>query len=217
MEYHQNLNPKNILRKLMSQAGIDNYLQFSHLAQISERHFYRIENGLIRALTLDTLQKIAQPLNLSVTSLISAFAEEFSTDSQTQIERQLKQEYEQLKQDNQQLAAKLTQEWQEATISTLESLVLQLPTIREAVKQNPELPASRLLPLLKPLNQLLSKWEIEPIGSVGEIISYNPQEHELMESGDCDLDHIDQVKIRYVGYRQRDNLLYRAKVSPISQ
>jgi hypothetical protein len=85
------------------------------------------------------------------------------------------------------------------------------------VKQNPELPASRLLPLLKPLNKLLSTWEIEPIGSVGEIVSYNPQEHELMESSDSHLEQIDQVKIRYVGYRQRDNLLYRAKVSPINQ
>ncbi len=215
MEYQQNLNHKNVLRKLMSQAGIDNYLQFSRLAQISERHFYRIEQGLINALTLDTLQKIAQALNLSVTSLISAFAEEFSVDSPSQIE-QLKQEYEQLKQENQQLAAKLTQECQEATISILESLLLQLPTMREVVKQNPRLPASRLLPLLKPLNQLLSTWEIEPIGSVGDIVSYNPQEHELMDSGDSNIDEINLVKIRYVGYRQRENLLYRAKVSPVS-
>ena len=217
MKHQFNSNHKDILRQLMSQAAIDSYPQLSHLAQVSERQLYRIDNGLINALTLDTLQKIAQALNLSVESFINAFADRSSLalDNQNETYEQLQQEYEQLKQEKEQLGEKLTQEWQQSTISILESLLLQLPTISEAVKDNPVFPASRLLPLLKPLGKLLSTWEVEEIDSVGEIVTYNPQEHELLEDQNIQVQEINQVKVRYVGYRQRGKLLYRAKVSPI--
>jgi len=196
-----NCNNRAILVELMSKVGIKNYVQLSRKANVSERQIYRLENGLIKNLTLDTLQKIAQALNLSVESLIKAFSSKESVIENKQIN------------DNQLIKEELNQELQLATISTLESLLLQLPTITEAVKQNPELPATRLLPLLKPLNQLLSKWGIEAIASVGDIVTYNPQEHELMDSESIAENEINQVKVRYVGYRQGEKLLYRAKVS----
>lgn len=100
-------------------------------------------------------------------------------------------------------------------MAILESLLLQLPTFTDAISRHPDLPASRLLPFLQPLYQLLKTWGIEPIGQVGEIVRYNPQEHELMEDSSSPAKEIEWVRIRYVGYRQGDRLLYRARVSPV--
>lgn len=211
----KNNSYQKIMKQLMVKANIENYRKFSQLAQVSERQFYRIENGLIANLTLDTLTKIAQTLNLSVTDFISQFTNESSVDNQSFSHEKLSEEYQKLKQENNQIAENLQEEWQQATISVLESLLLQIPTISKAVEQNPQLPASRLLPLLKPLNQLLSNWEIETIGKVGEIVNYNPLEQELIDSQGININEVSRVKIRYVGYQQKGKLLYRAKVSPI--
>jgi molecular chaperone GrpE (heat shock protein) len=81
------------------------------------------------------------------------------------------------------------------------------------IEQNPQLPAQRLIPIMKPLEKLLEKWEIKPLEKVGSQVNYNPQFHQLMEGI---AQEGDRVKVRYVGYIQRDKLLYRAKVSPIN-
>jgi hypothetical protein len=47
---------------------------------------------------------------------------------------------------------------------------------------------------------------------VGEHVTYDPQIHQLIEG---DTDKVSTVVVRYVGYRQGDTLLYRAKVSPL--
>lgn len=60
----------------------------------------------------------------------------------------------------------------------------------------------------------MQEWGVEAIASVGSEIPYDPQWHQLMDGtalpGEL-------VRVRYTGYRLADNkLLYRAKVSPIS-
>ena len=89
----------------------------------------------------------------------------------------------------------------------------QLPTAAAAAVENPQLSAANLLPLLTPINELLKRWGIEAIAAVGEEVAYNPQWHELME-GTAEAGT--SVKVRYVGYRQGEKLLYRAKVSPLA-
>jgi molecular chaperone GrpE (heat shock protein) len=119
-------------------------------------------------------------------------------------------DYQNLLQKYQIQEQELVQQFQLSTLEILESLLLQLPTVTAAVNQNPELPALTLLPLLKPIQELLETWGIKAIASVGDKIPYNPSEHELMEGtakpGDL-------VEVRYLGYCQGDKLLYRAKVS----
>jgi molecular chaperone GrpE (heat shock protein) len=75
------------------------------------------------------------------------------------------------------------------------------------------LPAVKLLPLVKPVTDLLKHWGVEAIASVGEIVPYDPQWHQLMERS---AEPGETVKIRYVGYRQGEKLLYRAKVSLVT-
>ena len=124
----------------------------------------------------------------------------------------LQQEYDRLQQQLVQQRQMLWQEFQQASIQTLESLLLQLPTAAYAAQQNPQAPAVKLLPLLRPLDRLLADWGIESIAPVGAEISYDPRYHQLM-AGTAQTG--EQVKVRYAGYRQGDRLLYRAKVSPL--
>jgi hypothetical protein len=100
---------------------------------------------------------------------------------------------------------------QAQVLDQLESLLLQWPTAAHAARQNPMAPAVKLLPLLKPLEQLLTAWSIEPIGTVGESLPYDPQSQTWMGTGDAPILGT-PVQVRYVGYRQGDRLLYRAKV-----
>lgn len=190
---------KTFLQDLMTQNDIANYLELSRKSKVSERQFYRLENNLLDHIPLGVLKKISTTLNIPLSSLIEKLT--------NQIDRAYFNDTPSLENNT------LIKEYQQETISILESLLLQLPTVVYAVKNNPDLPANRLLPLLEPINQLLSSWGISSIGSVGDIVDYNPQEHELMDNDDQE--NISKVEIRYVGYRQQDKLLYRAKVTPV--
>jgi DNA-binding Xre family transcriptional regulator len=126
--------------------------------------------------------------------------------------QQLQQEYDRLQTRLAQQKAELLQEFQQTSLQILESWLLQFPTVVYAVQQNPQVPASRLLPLIRPVEQLIASWGIELLEPVGAEVAYNPQFHQLME-GEAQTG--DRVKIRYPGYRQGEKLLYRARVSPV--
>lgn len=207
------INAKQILHQWMIAKGIKNYLQLSRESLVSELQFYRLEHGLIDHVPLGVLKKIASALNITVNTLITDLtSDSLTTPLEEENQGDLKTEYQRLLVENEELKDNLILEYQRDTIIILESLLLQLPTFIHAINQNPDIPATQLLPLMQPLNDLLEMWEIETIGKVGEVVEYNPQLHELMEDI---VEEIDKVKIRYVGYRQGDDLLYRAKVSPV--
>ena len=90
---------------------------------------------------------------------------------------------------------------------------MQWPTAAAAAEKNPQLPAVRLLPLIKPVEQLLKQWGVEAIASVGDEVAYDPQHHQLIEGTAAPGE---SVKVRYTGYRQGEKLLHRAKVSPVN-
>ncbi|NJM95799.1 MAG: nucleotide exchange factor GrpE, partial [Acaryochloridaceae cyanobacterium CSU_5_19] len=137
---------------------------------------------------------------------------------------QLEQEITRLKIEYQRLQGQLHQQVQEAaqthqraTLQILESLLLQWPTAAYAARQQPEAPAIKLLPLLRPLEALLASWQIEPIGEVGMEVAYDPQWHQLTSTLPGVAVAVgDAVRVCYLGYRQADQLLYRAKVTPLT-
>lgn len=190
-----------ILHQWMTRVQINSYRELSCLAQVSQLQLHRLENGLLNSIPLGILKKIAHALNLSVDTFIDTLSEE---------EESLPLEIKATES-----ASEIKLECQREAISLLESLLLQLPTFTHAVQNNPHLSATKLLPLLEPLKELLSHWGIEAIGTVGEIVTYNPQEHELMDNNSLTTTESKPVKIRYVGYRHHDKLLYRAQVSSI--
>ena len=136
-----------------------------------------------------------------------------NTDSNTE---SLQQEYKQLQDTLNQQEETLKQEFQSASIAALESWLLQWPTAAIVAKKNPEISAVKLLPLVRPIFELLKQWGLEMKGTVGEVIPYNPQFHQLLEGGGH-AEVGEPVIIRYVGYDHDHKLLYRPKVSPVKK
>lgn len=204
----------NILQQLIKKVDCHSLREFSLKIKVSELQLLRLQNGLLPKMSVETLIKIALGLNISLNELIALFSVNEDLEETIAQNQSISQDYKNLQQKYSQQEQELTQKFQLSSLETLESLLLQLPTVVKAVNNNPDLPAIRLLPLLNPIQQLLKSWGIEEIGSVGAEIPYNPTEHQLME-GTANLG--DLVEVRYIGYRQGDLLLYRAKVSSLTE
>ncbi len=126
----------------------------------------------------------------------------------------IEEEYRSLQDRYERQRQELTQEFQAASIEVLESWLLQWPTAEAVARRNPQLSAVKLLTLVKPVMDLIKRWGVEQIHQVGERVTYDPQLHQLIEG---ESDNVSTVVVRYVGYRQGDNLLYRAKVSSVKE
>ncbi|OLT57931.1 nucleotide exchange factor GrpE [Moorena bouillonii] len=198
------------LRQLMAKVGIPSFRQLSLRADVSELQVRRLRKGQVSQMQLKTLLKLAEALQVSVNQLLVMFLPDSVSTSQEE-DSTLKQEYQRLEQQLEQQRETLMQEFQQSSLQVLESWLVQWPTAAYAAQQNEQLPAVRLLPLVKPVEQLLEKWGVEAIASVGDELPYDPQQHQLM-SGTAQPG--DRVRVRYTGYRIGDKLLHRAKVSP---
>ncbi|MGL5879741.1 MAG: helix-turn-helix domain-containing protein [Xenococcaceae cyanobacterium] len=218
------LKNQQSLQQLMQQVQIPNLEKFSQSAGISQLQLFRLQNGLIEKMSLETLIKIATTLQISLDRLVNTFSDELSlpenassqpTNNETTNKlTTLQQEYQRLQVQLEEQRIALSEEFQRSSLHILESWLLQWPTAEAAVQRNPQLPAERLLKLVQPVENLIAQWQVETICTVGAEIPFDPQLHELMEGN---VQPGELVKVRYVGYRQGDSLLYRAKVSPIAE
>ncbi len=214
------------LTELMQQAGIVNLDELREISGLSGWQLSRIQYGLLPKMSVEALVKLAQALKLSPEAILSYFHPELLPPvtepqasisdrapeiDQTQEIQRLQTEYQRLQQQLEDQKETLKQEFQQQALSILESWLLQWPTAAAAAQKNPDFPAVKLLPLVKPFANLLNQWQVEAIASVGETIVYDPQWHQLM---DGNTEPGSPVIVRYVGYRQDQKLLYRAKVSP---
>lgn len=204
------------LKLLMQQAGLVSFKELSEAAAVSEKQIRRLRQGRVGQMQVATVQRLAEALQTSFLELIATFSKIPATlalNSQPSAYgdvADLQDEYDRLQRQLDQQKEVLEQEFQQSSLQILESLLLQLPTATYAAQQNPQFPAVKLLPLLRPIDALLQQWSVEAIAEVGADIPYDPQHHQLME-GSAAVG--DRVRVRYVGYRQGDRLLYRAKVS----
>lgn len=211
---------KERLHNLMQQVGIADLNELSQVAKVARLQLIRIQQGLILNLSLGAIARIAKALNVSVDSLLQTFVEQPQVSSEQAVTSSqqddaliaCRQEYQKLQQEMTQLQQALLVEFQQASLETIESWLLQWPTAATAVRQNPQLPASKLLSLVEPIEQLVKQWNVSTIATVGEELAYDPQNHQLMK-GVAQAGEL--VKVRYVGYKQGDKLLHKAKVSPV--
>ena len=217
-EYEKNCA---ILNHLMNQVSINNQEELGEIAKISQLQIKRLQYGLIDKMSVETIVKLAAALQISVEQLITNFtnlaesqAETSLASNQSESSQFSLQEYEKLQQEMAQQAEVLENQFQQASIQTIESWLIQWPTAVAAIMKNPELPAERLIPLVKPVKQLVEQWGIETIAVVGQELPYDPQWHELMKGS---VEPGAMVKVRYVGYQQKDKILYKAKVSPVEE
>jgi transcriptional regulator with XRE-family HTH domain len=199
------------LHRLMEQAGLSSVSELSHKAGVSERQLIRLRRGLALKTPVDILLKISQGLNISLEELLATFAPTAVSNTQKSVSG-IEQEYQHLQAQMEQQRETLMEAFQADSLQRLESWLLQWPTAAYRAQQNPQLAAIKLLPLLHPVEQLMQQWGVEAIALVGSQVAYDPQYHQLMggvvEPGE-------PVVVRYTGYRYREKLLYRAKVSPV--
>ena len=215
---------QQLLEDLMRQVNIADIYELSEIAGVARLPIIRIQRGLILNVSVGAVARIAKALNTSVENLIDTFSDLYSTEpAEPQTSKSTskisdrddalatcKQEYQKLQQEMFQQQEFLETEFQRASLETIESWLLQWPTAVTAVNKNPKLPAARLIALVEPVEQLLKQWNIKAIATVGEKVAYNPQYHQLIK-GTAQIGEL--VEVRYVGYKQEDKLLYKAKVS----
>jgi molecular chaperone GrpE (heat shock protein) len=96
------------------------------------------------------------------------------------------------------------------TFRQLETLLTQYPTIRHMVALKPDLPAKNIIAILASLDNLLTGWDITPIGKVWDAVNYDPQKH---QADSPDIQPNETVYVRFVGYQRGDQILVPAKVS----
>ena len=213
------------LQELMQRVGFASFKSLSHAASVSQWQILQLRRGKIGQMRLQILVKLAEVLQISWPELVETFS--FGNLSSSFNKTQpfnhnidlLKQitdlqvEYERITLSMGQQREVLKQEFQRSSLQILESLLLQWPTAAHRAREDHQLAAVKILPLVdKPLEILLQTWDVQAIASVGAEIPYNPQFHQLLE-GTAQPGEI--VKVRYTGYMQYDQLLYRARVSPI--
>lgn len=201
------------LAYLMKNVNISGLKELSQLSGVSSWQLARLEHGLITRMEVATIIKLSQTLQISVTELIRTFAPEANLKPDTESLTTLKQEYQRLEQQLSEQRETLWQEFQQNSLNILESWLLQWPSAVVAANNNPQFPLKTLLMLVKPVEKLVISWGLKPIASVGAQLPYNPQEHQLLEGT---AQPGDLVKVRNLGYKKGNKLLYRAKVSLIN-
>lgn len=203
------LSNSDPLKVWMEAVGISSLRSLSQLSGVSRRQIEKLRSGETHQLSVHHALQLAHALKISLSELLNLEPQSSNTQA-------IQAEYQRLKDELDGMRSQLLQEFQAETLNTLEPLLLQWPTAAYAAQRNPAAPAVRLLPLLKPIERLLQAWQIEPIGTVGQVVPYTPQFHQW--AGESTPPETNEpVQIGHVGYRQGEKLLYRAKVKfPVS-
>ncbi|PPJ61581.1 nucleotide exchange factor GrpE [Cuspidothrix issatschenkoi] len=221
----EQINYTQNLQNLMQRVGFASFKSLSRAAGISQWQILQLRRGKIGQMRVGILIKLAEVLRISQDELLETFScenlsetlnstdvENLDQDLLRQLE-DLQNEYQRLSSSLKQQREILQQEFQQSSLQILESLILQWPTASHRAREDHQLAAVKILPLVdKPLQSLLQTWGLSAIADVGAQVPYNPELHQLLEGtaqpGDI-------VKVRYTGYMQSDKLLYRARVSPL--
>ncbi|NEP01325.1 MAG: helix-turn-helix domain-containing protein [Symploca sp. SIO2E9] len=200
----------------MKQASINSWKDLCQKSGLSTLQLHQVRRGEIGQLQLNQLQKLARALNWSLEDLIHSLGvlsttEQMNTTAAdiTEVE-QLRQQCQQLQEELQQQLNQLRTNERRSTFFQLQTLLTNYPTARRIVQLKPDLPAKNLVAILMSLENLLKSWGYEFIGSVWEQVPYNPKLH---QPDTDDIESGELVYIRFVGYREGEHILCRAKVS----
>lgn len=193
----------------MQRSNISNFRELYQLTGTSATTINRLRSNQIETLRWQTLINISQGLQISTGELLETFGDSGYKSERQQIAT-LQQEYQYLQQQLQEQRATLQAEFQDRSLQILESFLTYFPTAKQAAINNPDFPASKLVPLTRSIDLLIDSWGVTVIGAVGVEIVYDPQWHQLIEGA---INPGEMAIVRYVGYRQGDKAIFRAKVS----
>jgi predicted nucleic acid-binding Zn-ribbon protein len=130
------------------------------------------------------------------------------------MERQIndmKAEYKELKDSFSKQDEQVLKDEKIRVYKAISQLLINYPTAKNKVEENPELKAKNLLGMMKPLDKLIEYLNLEAIGNVGEEVNYDERVH-LPASSNINIDEASKVKIKFVGYKTDDIILDKAKV-----
>ena len=161
----------DLLQKLMQQVGVSSYKALTQVAGVSDRQLLRLRRGEVGQMRVDVLLKLSQVLKVSLKELVVNFSSGEFFDAippeESQAIADLKREYERLQAQLDTQRQELWQEFQQSSLQVMESWLLQWPTAAQKARENQHLAAVKLLPLLRPIEQLLQQWGVEAIAPVG--------------------------------------------------
>lgn len=194
------------LQTLMGAVGLTSYRALGRAAGVSRTAVDRLRRGQVGGLSVQTLLHLSQALQVSSAELIAQFS--WPVDPPPRPHRQSSPVSDSAIHSE----AAQRQRFQADALACLEPWLRQWPTAVAATQRQPDLPASRLLPLTQPWQDLLQSWGVTAIGEVGIELPYDPQIHQPLQGS---VAPGARVRVRYLGYRHGDRLLYRAQVSPV--
>jgi transcriptional regulator with XRE-family HTH domain len=210
------------LKVRMDAVGISSFRVLARHSGVSRRQIDGLRRGEVQALSVQSALRLAATLQLSLADLICLFGDTLPVPLNAEAEADItivphpqaqelwaKHPPSQREQDD--IKSLLFETFQAEVLHILESLILQWPTAAHIAQQNPTFAAVKLVPLMKPIEQLLQSWDIEAIAAVGEAVAYDPTIHQWTGDSAPPERHC-PVEVSHVGYRQGERLLYRAKV-----
>ncbi|MEM7794440.1 MAG: helix-turn-helix transcriptional regulator [Cyanobacteria bacterium P01_C01_bin.118] len=206
------------LQQLMQQANISSQRALAEKADVSRWQVQQLRQGKIETMRLSVLKKLAEAMDCSLVDLLQTFDSKQSeqaigaTDNNNEVTL-LRQEYARLEKCLEQQHETLHHQFQTDALQVLESWLTYWPTAAKAATDRDDFDAKKLLPLVKPVERLVTSWGVSAIGSVGEQLAYDPQQHQLARGMATTGD---PVRISHVGYRHGENLFQRAKVLPVN-
>ncbi len=220
----------------MQQQGITSFKSLANTTGVSVQKLQQLRRGNLQKFRLEELQQLSQALAISLASLLTTFAgvalddqnldqglgqnsgQDLEQDSRPQIPESpqialLRQEYQRLQNQMQEQRSHLLQEFQQTSLQTLETWLLQWERVANHARNHPEFSAAKILPLMRSVEQLIKNWGVEAIATLGTEVTYNPQHHRL-QTGIANPG--DLVKVQSPGYTYQGKLLHRAEVVLIS-
>jgi molecular chaperone GrpE (heat shock protein) len=99
----------------------------------------------------------------------------------------------------------------------LQSIAVQLPTLRAALADGGDLTARDVIDLLAPFDEMLRDFGFERIGEAGAQVPFDPTRHRPVGRGARSISSTDVVRVRYVGYLYRGEVVCKAEVAPVAQ
>ena len=214
------------LRSLMQAAGIPSYRALAERAGVSRWQVRQLRAGQAKNMRVAVLVQLAEALKVPLSVLLSKFGVvetgqvhpglEGGAASPEIQENQgleaLRQEYRRLQGQMEAQAEQVRSQLHHEALQTLESWLVQWPTIAARAEGRADLPAAKILPFVRPVEQLMTQWGVEAIAPVDAQVPYDPQNHQLV-GGTANPG--ETVQVTHSGRKYRGNLLHRAKVKPI--
>ena len=192
----------------MANANYSSWAQLQHAASLSRYRIRQLRHRQLGRWPLQSLLNLCVALDISLTELLLA-----ADAVAPSIVEQNNEDLSLNNRSKEPAPPAPTQELQDshrqAALQILEPLLRQLPTATFAVHHH-NLPASHLLKILQPLESLLAEWDVTPLGTVGQVVPFDPTWQSPLT--DTEYKRDTPVSIRYVGYRVGRRTWLKAQV-----